>query len=118
MKFSVANPWTVDAVNDFSYFCCPECDFKSKAVPTFINHAAKNHPNAKEFIDSHDFLKQEIKYEDYDMKENVVYENHPHSEHFANENENLHGDILDENQDTDFFDGIISYQDFEVGTWF
>ena len=112
------NPWTVDAVNDFSYFCCPECDFKSKNVPTFINHAAKNHPNAKEFCDSHDLLKQEIKYEDYDVKENLVYENHPHSEHFANENENLLGDNLNENQDTDFFDGIISYQDFEVGTSF
>ena len=41
------NPWTVNAVNAFSFFCCPECDYKSKAVPLFMNHAAKNHPDAK-----------------------------------------------------------------------
>jgi hypothetical protein len=31
-------------------FCCPECDFKSKAVPLFMNHAAKNHPDAKGLV--------------------------------------------------------------------
>ena len=44
---SAINPWTVNAVNAFSFFCCPECDYKSKAVPLFMNHAAKNHPDAK-----------------------------------------------------------------------
>ena len=44
---SATNPWTVNAVNAFSFFCCPECDYKSKAVPSFMNHAAKNHPDAK-----------------------------------------------------------------------
>ena len=33
------NPWEVTNVTEFSYFCCPECDFKSKAVPPFIDHA-------------------------------------------------------------------------------
>ena len=109
-NFSVINPWTVDAVNAFSFFCCPECDYKSKAVPHFISHAAKNHPNAKEFCDSHDLLKHEVKYEDLDIKENLVFSDQQ-NEDFVSVNPNL-----DENQEeTDFFDQIISYQDFEVG---
>jgi hypothetical protein len=38
------NPWQVEAVTAFSFFCCPECDYRSKTVPTFKDHAVTNHP--------------------------------------------------------------------------
>ena len=45
------NPWSTFKVGDFAFFCCPECEFKSKKVPSFIAHASENHPNAKDFCD-------------------------------------------------------------------
>ena len=65
-----------------------------------------------EFCDSHDdLLKQEIKYEatELDMKENLTFdENQINSDDFV-QNLNNQG----ENQDNDFFEDIIDYQDFE-----
>ena len=65
-----------------------------------------------EFCDSHDdLLKQEIKYEatELDMKENLTFgENQINSDSFV-QNLNNQG----ENQDNDFFEDIIDYQDFE-----
>ena len=52
------NPWEVDEVAAFSYFCCPECEFKAKTVPTFLSHANENHPRAKDFYSTQ--LEQEI----------------------------------------------------------
>jgi hypothetical protein len=37
------NPWDVDEITAFSYFCCPECDFRSNGAPTFKDHAVENH---------------------------------------------------------------------------
>ena len=77
----VLNPWEVATVSDFSYFCCPECNFKSKSVPPFIDHAIQNHPQAKHFCDEQtkcQTIKEEpennaaqVKYEpEEDFKEN------------------------------------------------
>ena len=46
-----------------------------------------------------------------------MFVEHQNSDNFVNENENLHSDNLNGNQDYDFFDGITSYQDFEVGIY-
>ena len=45
------NPWQVDDIANFSYFCCPECIFKTKTVPDFQVHAIVNHPDAKDFFE-------------------------------------------------------------------
>ena len=58
MMMNDVNPWEVDEVAAFSYFCCPECEFKAKAVPTFLSHANENHPRAKDFYSTQ--LEQEI----------------------------------------------------------
>ena len=49
MMMNGENPWEVNNVTAFSYFCCPECEFKTKAVPSFLSHANENHPRAKNF---------------------------------------------------------------------
>ena len=34
------NPWLASSIYDFYYFCCPECDDKSKSKQDFINHVS------------------------------------------------------------------------------
>ena len=48
------NPWDVGQLEDFLYFCCPECDltrdtiYQSKEL--FLQHAMDEHPMAKESL--------------------------------------------------------------------
>ena len=38
------NPWNVTNIDEFLYFCCPECDNKTQSRALFINHAYLHHP--------------------------------------------------------------------------
>jgi hypothetical protein len=44
----VRNPWMVSTLEDFLFYCCPECPHKCKSSISFTNHAVKRHPKAKE----------------------------------------------------------------------
>ena len=33
------NPWIVNNLEEFLFFCCPECDTQSPSKALFINHA-------------------------------------------------------------------------------
>ena len=37
------NPWKVENILDFNFFCCPECTFQSKEQLNFAIHAVENH---------------------------------------------------------------------------
>ena len=51
MEPNVKNPWSdVGNLNDFLYFCCPECPAKDRSMKKFVTHALKQHPNAKNFL--------------------------------------------------------------------
>merc|ERR1739838_1040721 len=39
VKDENSNPWSASSIYDFYYFCCPECDDKSKSKQDFVNHA-------------------------------------------------------------------------------
>ena len=41
------NPWAVEAVEDFLYFCCPECDVRNRTKEEFFQHAFEHHPKSK-----------------------------------------------------------------------
>ena len=41
------NPWAVSDLEEFLFFCCPECDFKKKNIDEFLNHAINIHPDSK-----------------------------------------------------------------------
>ena len=41
------SPWMVNQLEDFLYFCCPECDTKEKDRESFLDHAFKEHPTTK-----------------------------------------------------------------------
>jgi hypothetical protein len=42
-KVGNSNPWMVSSIFDFYYFCCPECDEKSKSKQDFVKHAYNLH---------------------------------------------------------------------------
>ena len=50
------NPWDVCSLFEFNYFCCPECEFKTRSysieqsAQDFVNHASSNHPWAVNFL--------------------------------------------------------------------
>jgi hypothetical protein len=58
------NPWKVQSIQDFNYFCCPECVYRSKQEIPFQEHALQNHEESKTFFhnvsDLSNLVKQEI----------------------------------------------------------
>ena len=44
------NPWVVEDIELFSFYCCPECDFKSKNQDYFKRHAMESHNKSKAFF--------------------------------------------------------------------
>ena len=44
------NPWVGESIEAFSFYCCPECDFKSKDRDYFKRHAIESHNKSKVFF--------------------------------------------------------------------
>ena len=44
------NPWSVEDVDVFLFYCCPQCDHRSKSKASFIEHAFIDHPESKENV--------------------------------------------------------------------
>ena len=74
------HPWDVTTLDDFLYYCCPECDLKVKDQDFFYAHAVQSHSKAQKALTQQfdtidtksDFIKQEvIEDEDYDYIDNV-----------------------------------------------
>ena len=70
-----SNPWDVSSLQDFQYFCCPECDSRHKDAQTFIDHAVLFHEQTKEtlvnlhLIQIQDVLKEP---QDYEYESDVI----------------------------------------------
>jgi hypothetical protein len=70
------NPWDAKSIQAFSFYCCPECVYRSKSEVDFQCHATFNHPEAKEFLERlegrleiSDDVSPELKYEVDQLKE-------------------------------------------------
>ena len=50
MAVVVENPWSGEALEDYVYYCCPECSYKAKFKHSFIEHAVDQHPNSDNFV--------------------------------------------------------------------
>ena len=60
MQSSERNPWEVENVEDFLYFCCPECDVKNHSRDHFLKHAFDQHPKSKEYLEKLAVKKEEM----------------------------------------------------------
>ena len=67
------NPWSVDNLDEYLFYCCPQCDHKSKCKPSFVQHALFKHPEAKENIkDDAGILLNQVLMVECIIKEEVV----------------------------------------------
>ena len=60
------NPWSNRNLDEFLYYCCPECDSREKCKEMFLEHALKHHPNADNC-----FLNVKVKLEEINTTENL-----------------------------------------------
>ena len=42
-----SNPWIVESIEVFNFFCCPECVYRSQEEFSFQVHALQNHPQSQ-----------------------------------------------------------------------
>ena len=49
-----SNPWVVESIMDFNFFCCPECHFQGKTAKLFEDHALESHPKSKKLFNKTD----------------------------------------------------------------
>ena len=63
------NPWAGGNVDEFLFYCCPECDFKNGTRLEFITHAIANHPKSHSYI-THE-IKQEVEDNDQWIEEDL-----------------------------------------------
>ena len=57
MKSDQENIWsTVTDIEEFHFYCCPECNFKDNSREIFVHHVLKEHPNAKQFLEINQFI--------------------------------------------------------------
>ena len=72
------NPWNVSNVEEFLYFCCPECDFRTEISSgriSFMRHALSAHPRAKNLIESPDESRlNHLIHEESDKNDNMYTE--------------------------------------------
>jgi len=54
MKAYSKNPWLVENIDDFNFWCCPECAYKSKDRTVFKAHALENHPKSTVLLNETD----------------------------------------------------------------
>ena len=76
----VKNPWTsVSTLEDFLFYCCPECPHKFRSSISFTNHAVKHHPKSKEkfgdaYLPEIDFNEDDDSFEGLDFSKDIKLE--------------------------------------------
>ena len=51
-KVMSKSPWDVTSLDEFLYYCCPECDIKHSSKSKFYIHAIDKHPESQEYLQS------------------------------------------------------------------
>ena len=53
------NPWLVTHLEEFLYYCCPECNNRNQSKDQFLEHALIEHPHAQEYLTPFQNIKEE-----------------------------------------------------------
>ena len=89
------SPWSVNCLEDFLFYCCPECDNREHSREFFLQHAFEKHPEAKDILT----VIIAIKTETSDFKENDISKGDIHFKHEIHSGDNyeeLKDDAYDE----------------------
>ena len=57
------NPWLVPSLDEYLFYCCPQCDLKTKEYNMFYEHAVHRHEQAKILLVHNADTKDNIKTE-------------------------------------------------------
>ena len=94
-------PWNVESLEDFLYYCCPECDEKNQSRNGFLCHALEYHPISNNYLMPLE-VKQEVKEKiistdlETDLKD-------PSANNFQVKEENIIQDDNDTIEDEEYF---------------
>ena len=44
------NPWAINAIEEFLFYCCPECEDRHQSKELFFQHAFKRHPHSINYL--------------------------------------------------------------------
>ena len=67
------NPWQVNQLEEFLYFCCPRCDSKCQAKDIFLDHALSEHPESSDFLEQFQFPEEPL-IDDFKVKQEILDE--------------------------------------------
>ena len=87
------NPWSVKNIEEFLYYCCPECEVKDQSKESFLKHALDQHPNSKDSIFSLEFKNE---FHENDENDGYFHENVKVKCEITEEDKQL--DVLKNNQ--------------------
>ena len=93
------NPWIVGELEEFLYYCCPQCDFKEQfdQREQFVEHALRCHPMSRKHIETFMVKKENIQeFEEYST--NIKSEVHYQDEEFLAAPEIYMNEIQDEEE--------------------
>ena len=66
------NPWNVQSLEEFRYYCCPECPSKNVNKTDFIKHAVISHPESQSTIERLEDNKAGIKTKKPDLNQEEI----------------------------------------------
>ena len=72
METIINNPWEVETLDAYLYYCCPECEHKCKTKPLFVDHAYSCHPEAKETLKYQEVKEEIVVKSDVTIKEETI----------------------------------------------
>ena len=109
-----SNPWQVESIEAFSFYCCPECVFRSKDDSVFQSHALQNHVKSNSLFHLQNY---ETKFDIEDIKQEEPVEVKPdvtNSDNYS-DHEDISKDLNDEMDDYKYtFDLLKGVE--EIGT--
>ena len=73
METDTGNPWNVWNLDEFLYFCCPECNLKHRSKTHFLQHALTEHPKSKEYVQQFNVFNVKKEPCEGDLEENEKY---------------------------------------------
>ena len=101
---SFKHPWMVESIEAFSFYCCPECTFRSKEENFFEAHALQNHDLSR-YLFQENFV-QDIK---IDIKVESSEAKHDLKDQFGGEHFLANTNVQVKTEFEDFIDDAGNY---------
>ena len=75
-------PWNIESLEEFLFYCCPQCEEKNQSRQDFLQHALKKHPISSDYLKHFLNIKEEYsagglnseklgEYEEFEDKYNI-----------------------------------------------